>query len=78
MSSGWTPERRARQAEAIRRWQPWTKSTGPRTARGKARAAANGLKNPQHPGMRSILRELRRALREQRTALSELRDVEFW
>ena len=78
MSNGWTPERRARQAEAIRRWQPWTRSTGPRTAPGKARAAANGLMNPQHPGMRSILRELRRALREQRDALSHLRDGEIW
>src|SRR5262245_11949855 len=25
----WTPERRARQAAAIRAWQPWQKSTGP-------------------------------------------------
>ncbi len=78
MSSGWTPERRARQAEAIRLWQPWTRSTGPRTPRGKTRAAANGLMNPQHPGMRSILRELRRALREQRASLSGLRDGEIW
>lgn len=38
MVNGWTPERRARQAEAIRRWQPWARSTGPRTAEGKARA----------------------------------------
>jgi hypothetical protein len=32
----WTKERRARQAELIRTWKPWTRSTGPRTAAGKA------------------------------------------
>jgi hypothetical protein len=32
---GWSPERRARQAELIHRWKPWTKSTGPSTAGGK-------------------------------------------
>lgn len=42
--SGWTPERRAQQAEAIRRWQPWAKSTGPRTNDGKARSSRNADK----------------------------------
>ena len=41
----WTPERRAKQAERARSTQPWAKSTGPRTAAGKARAAANALKH---------------------------------
>src|SRR5262245_42793387 len=42
---GWSPERRARQAESIRSWQPWRKSTGPRTDEGKARSSANALKH---------------------------------
>ena len=41
MGNGWTPERRARQAALIRTWRPWAQSTGPRTAEGKAQAAAN-------------------------------------
>ena len=32
MAKGWTPERRARQAELIRSWRPWEQSTGPRCA----------------------------------------------
>lgn len=43
-TSSWTPERRAKQAEAIRRWQPWDKSTGPRTKEGKARSSRNADK----------------------------------
>ena len=35
MANGWTLERRARQAELIRQWRPWEKSTGPRTDAGK-------------------------------------------
>lgn len=42
--SGWTPERRAKQAEAIKRWQPWRQSTGPRTEEGKARSSRNADK----------------------------------
>ena len=39
--SGWTDERRAKQREAIQRWKPWEKSTGPKTPKGKAQAALN-------------------------------------
>jgi hypothetical protein len=41
----WSPERRAKQAELIRSTKPWLKSTGPRTQKGKARAASNALKH---------------------------------
>jgi hypothetical protein len=42
--SGWSDERRAKQAEAIRRWHPWDKSTGPRTEEGKAKSSRNADK----------------------------------
>jgi hypothetical protein len=59
MANGWTPERRARQAQLIQRWKPWERSTGPRTPEGKARVSRNGYKG----GTRAILRELARVLR---------------
>jgi hypothetical protein len=68
VANGWTSERRARQAEAIRRWQPWTRSTGPRTEAGKARTRLNAYRG----GVRPMLRELSRVLREQRRELGEL------
>ena len=44
LMSNWTPERRARQAQAIRRWQPWAKSTGARTPEGKATVSRKAFK----------------------------------
>ncbi|CAE6939109.1 hypothetical protein R69608_05136 [Paraburkholderia nemoris] len=43
MANGWTPERRAKQAEAIRRWKPWKQSTGPKTDDGKLAASKNAI-----------------------------------
>ena len=39
--TGCTEERRRKQAEAIRQWKPWEKSTGPKTPEGKARSSRN-------------------------------------
>jgi hypothetical protein len=44
-NNGWTPERRARQAEAIRKWKPWAKSTGPKTETGKNISRYNAFKH---------------------------------
>jgi len=63
---GWPPARRKAQAENIRRVRPWLRSTGPRTAAGKARARMNGLKH----GMRSsAMLRLQCLMRRQRLFL---------
>ncbi len=67
--NGWTPERRQRQAALIRTWRPWEHSTGPKTPEGKRTAAMRGYKG----GIRPKLRELARALREQREVLTRIR-----
>lgn len=68
--SAWTPARRKRQADLIRQWRPWEKSTGPQTIDGKARAARNAYKGGTRPAIRVLGhllsengRELRRLFR---------------
>ena len=65
MANGWTSERRARQTELIQKWRPWEKSTGPKTPEGKARVSQNAYKG----GTWRVLRELARAMRDQRKHL---------
>ena len=66
MANGWTPDRQARQSELIRQWQPWAKSTGPKTIESKATVSQNAFKG----GWREQMRELARLLREQGSGLA--------
>jgi hypothetical protein len=66
--TGWTPERRARQAMLIRRWKPWLKA-GVKTAEGKAISRMNSLK---HGARSAVARSLIKVLREQAIALNSL------
>jgi hypothetical protein len=68
MANEWTQERRARQAELIKTWRPWERSTGPKTATGKAIVARNAWKG----GSRPMLRALAQALVAQREVLGPL------
>jgi len=51
--AAWTSERRARQAEVIRRTKPWRCSTGPRSAAGKAVSATNATAFRRDPQARA-------------------------
>lgn len=70
--SGWTLERRKQQAEAIRRWQPWAKSTGPRSPDGKERAARNADKGGGWRETRQFFKLLNSELRQQKEVLQEI------
>lgn len=69
MSQGWTPERRAKQAEAIRPWKPWDRSTEPETEEGKAASSRNADKGGTKS--KASLQLLGQLLREQKEALEE-------
>ena len=62
--SGWTDERRARQAEAIQRWAPWTKSTGPRTSVGKAVSSRNAVLRGRRAELAAMREEVDARFRE--------------
>ena len=64
----WTVEQRAQQSVKIRQWQPWARSTGARTAEGKAASSRNAYKG----GERAVLREMAALLREQREGLKRV------
>ena len=66
MVNGWTLERRERQAELIRQWQPWKQSTGPKTPEGKATASRNACQGGDMARMRELAKDVNRVLREQR------------
>jgi hypothetical protein len=73
---GWTPERRARQALAIRRWKPWDRSTGPRTEQGK-RTVSRNLDARRIDGTARAIREiLKMAAALRRRALAQVRIAE--
>ena len=59
MSTGWTQERRERQAAAIHKWSPWNQATGPRSAAGKERSSRNGFKGGRRAALRADLAYVR-------------------
>jgi len=69
MSYRRTPEHRALRAKLIRRWKPWEKSIGPKSAEGKAKVSRNAYKG----GHRPLMRELAKRLREQRENLKRIK-----
>jgi hypothetical protein len=71
MRPRWTAERRAQQAAAIQRWKPWEKSTGPRTAEGKAIVSRNAFKGAKRIALRRQMREVRQFIREAGVLLKE-------
>ena len=65
--SRWTPERRAKAAQAIHLWKPWEQSTGPRTDAGKTTAAMNALVHGMDTAQqRDLMKRVRALLRKQR------------
>ncbi len=73
MANGWTDARKARQAEAIRRWRPWEHSTGPQTPEGKARVSRNAYRGGERQKFRGLARQLNALIGRERAVLEDLR-----
>jgi len=69
----WTPERRQRQAELIREWKPWAKSTGAKTAEGKAVVSRNAYKGGHRTQCRELVRLINVELHQSHELLTSLR-----
>ena len=61
-------ERRQRQAQLIKQWQPWQHSTGARTLAGKVKVSRNAFKG----GFRALLQDAAKYLREQKQFVNEV------
>ena len=71
MGRKWTDEQKQKQREAIKRWQPWTKSTGPQTDTGKRTSSHNALKHGRFDaGSREDRRLISQILRDTRALIS--------
>ncbi len=70
--NGWTKERRERQAELIRNWQPWAKSTGPKTEEGKARVGLNAWKGLYSRQMRELTKQVNAEIRRARELIAAM------
>ena len=67
-----TPEGREKLRQSALLHRPWEHSTGPRTAAGKTRVAANGKKTQKGP---LSVREVRAALADVRELISQMREA---
>ena len=67
---GWSKERRERQAELIRQWQPWAKSTGPKSAEGKERVARNAWRGGHRQKLRDLAKMVNAEIRAARQTIA--------
>lgn len=70
----WTDAQKQKQRDAIKRWVPWARLTGPRTAAGKAKAARNSLKSGHYT--REVIARNRRFASEHRNARHTIHAME--
>ena len=68
----WTPEQKQKQAELIRRWSPWTESTGPQSADGKQKSSLNAYKGGLGARLRRLSKEVNELLRKHQDFLGKL------
>ena len=65
----WTAEQRQKQAEAIRKWKPWNRSTGPKSAKGKVKVSRNAYTGEEWRKLRQAIKALNQALRQHKDGL---------
>ncbi len=69
----WTDEEREKQSQAIQKWRPWEKSTGPKTWIGKSVSAQNSWKHGLRQDVVPTLKQINR-----RNILVTMHDPIIW
>ena len=77
-AKGWTPERGAKQAQKIHDWQPWTRSTGAKTAEGKKRSSQNAFNGAVRPKVRSLKATLKQVKETTDEALKHMHGMNYY
>ena len=76
MANGWTLERKARQAELIKTWKPWEKSTGAQTEAGKSASSQNALKHgSRSAGVKAEHQQFTQAMRDSRAFSNQIKEL---
>ncbi len=76
MANGWTLERKARQAELIKTWKPWEKSTGAQTEVGKSASSQNALKHgSRSAGAKAEHQQVTQAMRDSRAFSNQIKEL---
>ena len=71
-TKGWSKERRAKQAENMRKTKPWKHATGPKTKAGKAASSQNALRS----GLYTVeIKALRYVLKQQQKFLNTIKSL---
>ena len=73
-NNGWTEERRKRQSELIRQWQPWTASTGAKTEAGKKIISRNAFKGGYWLQERELQKQINATLKAQKELIAQIKD----
>jgi hypothetical protein len=68
-------ERRAKQAELIKTWRPWERSTGPVSREGRAKVARNAWKGGHRQQLRELFSQVNAEIRAAKSLLKNYRQV---
>ena len=67
----WSPERKAKQSQAIRQWKPWEQSTGPKTKEGKSTVAGNAWRGGHREQLRALSKMVNEEIRQARELVAQ-------
>lgn len=70
--NGRSKERRERQAELIRGWQPWAKSTGSKSDEGKERVSRNAWRGGHRERLRELSKVVNAEIRQAQSLVDSL------